>query len=57
MEYIKILLQQDAEVLTPVAITGLVILNQVLKVVMTMIRVGAIMSLAAFLAAALPHLR
>lgn len=57
MEYIKILLQQDSEVLMPVAITGLVILNQVLKVVMTMIRVGAIMSLAAVLMTWLPHIR
>lgn len=56
MEFIKLLMHQDPAILAPSMIGLLAVVNQVLKVVMATIRIGVMMSLAAALAAWLPHM-
>ncbi|HRJ65892.1 MAG TPA: hypothetical protein PLW48_02055 [Alphaproteobacteria bacterium] len=57
MEILKTLMSQDTEVLIPLFILAMVILNQLLKLVMTVVRVGAILSLVMVFLTWLPHLR
>jgi len=57
MDLLKTVMSQDTEVLIPLFILAMVILNQLLKLVMTVIRVGAILSLVAVFLTWLPHLR
>ncbi len=57
MEILKTLMSQDTEVLIPLFILAMVILNQLLKLVMTVVRVGAILSLVTVFLTWLPHLR
>lgn len=57
MEILKTLMSQDTEVIIPLFILAMVILNQLLKLVMTVVRVGAILSLVTVFLTWLPHLR
>lgn len=57
MDFLKTVMSQDTEVLIPLFILAMVILNQLLKLVMTVIRVGAILSLVTVFLTWLPHLR
>jgi len=57
MDLLKTVMSQDTEVLIPLFILAMVILNQLLKLVMTVIRVGAILSLVTVFLTWLPHLR
>lgn len=48
---------QEAEMLLPLFILGVVILNQILKLVMTVIRVGIVLAAVAGFLSWLPHIQ
>lgn len=56
MELFDLLMQQNMEVLAPTTLAALVVLNQVLKTVFAVIRIGIVMSCAGILCMAVPYL-
>lgn len=55
MDILKLLLQQDAEILIPCVIGGLVMLNWAFKLLMMVVKIGVAVSIVAALSIYLPH--
>ena len=57
MDILKLLMQQDTEILIPCVIGGIVMLNWAFKLLMTVVKIGVAVSIVAALSVYLPHIQ